>query len=276
MFGCEPVHSWEPPPAPPKTEAKPVATTENMILSEISLSGIEDIEMQFNTLHNWRLSQLLHRNETLEIAKLHGIVLPRKYLREPQIIELIQDARNKPAERISCDCAGVGLRWTKADNYTPVDVFLDPSLDAAFPRAREILRDRMKYLSSVTERLELREVTNRLECDILIDSLPADSDGERGTLGWTRFYRVSGSEDLDVFGNSRASVKISMDPAEAWTNGFFATTSLHELEHGVGVGHINIRGNIIFPQFVEILYHFGKEELAAIQKLYGIPRIATA
>lgn len=258
------------------TQPEPVAVQTNQIMSEIELPGIENLTFQFDSLSTPRLSMLLSRAETVDIAKQHGVVLPRKYLREAQIIDLVQDAREKPESRIPCDCDGVGLRWAKADNYLPVDVFIDPSVDRYYNNATATIVDRMAYLSSVTERLNLRRVMDRRQCDILIDSLPEDSDGRGNTLGWTRFYRVEGSEDLDVFGDSQASVKISMDPAEFWTGGFFATTSLHELEHAVGVTHIQVFGNIIYPEYLGVQLIFGNEELEFIQRLYGVPTVRHA
>lgn len=223
-------------------------------MNEINdFAGLVNVREVFDNIPNDKqLGKLLRYPQTLDLARIAGVALDKRYIREPDLIAMIREKfQQGPVVPPKCNCEGLGegLRWVKSDNAEDVCYSISQAAMDVFPDAEQYIHEAMAYVSALAPRLRLRPAKAGEKVNIAIDAGPFDGLG--GTLGVTSFYR-SRDNDLDVFSGSEPAVRILMDTAEFWTRDYFRTVFRHEVIHAVGIGHSETRGDLMYAYYTGI------------------------
>lgn len=161
--------------------------------------------------------------------------------------------------------AGAGLqvcKWPMHDVRICVEGDLPTVPHADF---QAIFQTAVQWWSDIAQ-LDLAFVDSPAQANIYAKvgrAGPADNfDGPQGVLAWCEL----------PCGNASAQSQLQMrfDPAEAWTDRtLLFLTIAHEIGHGFGLPHSNLKGNLMQPYLNLNLRALGADDRAAIWGRYG-------
>ena len=196
---------------------------------------VDDLDKLFcSTQDDQRIANIFWYNETLDLARIVGVKLPKQRLRESIIVGMIREHLQDGIKPRPCaGCVLSGRRWIAANEGRAINVSIDAdSLDRAMPGASSIVGQLFQYYSD-RYGLIFEQTSALPDFTMRADSI----DGAGNTLGFALSY-VSNDDDMDVGGHQFVSAELVMDTDEFWTPEFFFTVLAHELKHIFGVDHL--------------------------------------
>jgi hypothetical protein len=153
-------------------------------------------------------------------------------------------------------------RWMNRDSDNPITFwFMGGMKRIPTPKIKQVIQEAANKWAAICD-LSFREANGSRDADLLI--ITKHLDGPGGTLADQQLPRGDNRQLLMRLDNERFIIS---DQPNTGSNVDLRRVVLHELGHGIGIGHLS-SGNVLQPSYGRYV-ELQKDDIEAAQFLYG-------